>query len=261
MVVRTSLVVLSILLPFGSLCADIAVPGRRTVWAEVTVDFGELAGRCYSVVTVTEGDTLSGLAEEHLGDGKRWKEIQEQNPGLDPERLKPGQRVVLPPRQKGSGGERYWVYQMTGFSAGLDQLDLVGDGERLRGPYATRLLLVPERSRQAVEKLQRAGRRSLPKPDELDPKLGTALSEPVAIRHSLPEASATHRIRTKVRLKGIEKGTLVCELGTQHYDDDGEPVDEDQRQASLLPLFGVSVIGLIAIALLGRARRRKVASA
>jgi len=48
--------------------------------------------------TVRRQDTLWSIAVRHLGDGKRWKEIQAANAGLDPAKLTPGQVITLPPR-------------------------------------------------------------------------------------------------------------------------------------------------------------------
>jgi LysM repeat protein len=45
---------------------------------------------------VRRGDTLWGIAERELGDGHRYRELLRANPGIDPERLMPGQRVQLP---------------------------------------------------------------------------------------------------------------------------------------------------------------------
>jgi len=46
--------------------------------------------------TIKKADTLWSIAVRFLGDGKRWKEIVDENPGLDPRKLKPGQTVRLP---------------------------------------------------------------------------------------------------------------------------------------------------------------------
>jgi 5'-nucleotidase len=46
--------------------------------------------------TVQEGDTLWSIAEEHYGDGQRWEDIVEANPGLAPENLAVGQEITLP---------------------------------------------------------------------------------------------------------------------------------------------------------------------
>lgn len=46
--------------------------------------------------TVVRGDTLWGLAQKYLGAGRRWTEIQAANPGIDPSKLMPGQRLLIP---------------------------------------------------------------------------------------------------------------------------------------------------------------------
>lgn len=48
------------------------------------------------VVTVVPGDTLSGLAKKHLGDGSRWQEIAALNGIKDPSGIRPGQKLRLP---------------------------------------------------------------------------------------------------------------------------------------------------------------------
>lgn len=56
-------------------------------------------GRVYEV---RSNDTLSEIAMRELGTWKRWKEIVELNPGLDPNRLREGARIVLPADAKGT---------------------------------------------------------------------------------------------------------------------------------------------------------------
>lgn len=46
---------------------------------------------------VRPGDTLGEIALESLGSSKRWPEIVALNPGLDPQRMQVGARLVLPP--------------------------------------------------------------------------------------------------------------------------------------------------------------------
>ena len=48
--------------------------------------------------TVRKKDTLWSIAKRLLGDGQRWKEIVAANPGLDPQKLMPGQTIKLPER-------------------------------------------------------------------------------------------------------------------------------------------------------------------
>ncbi len=46
--------------------------------------------------TVKKGDTLWKIASTHYGDGKKWHEIAEANPGLTPSDLRVGQTITLP---------------------------------------------------------------------------------------------------------------------------------------------------------------------
>lgn len=48
------------------------------------------------VHVVKRGDWLWNLAEHYLGDGSRWTEIAKANPGIDPDRIDVGQRLVIP---------------------------------------------------------------------------------------------------------------------------------------------------------------------
>ena len=45
---------------------------------------------------VAKGDTLSKISKRYLGTAARWREIQSANRGLDPNRLRIGQRITLP---------------------------------------------------------------------------------------------------------------------------------------------------------------------
>lgn len=46
--------------------------------------------------TVQHGDTLYKIAREHYGDGKQWTRITAANPGLSPQSLKVGQKIMIP---------------------------------------------------------------------------------------------------------------------------------------------------------------------
>jgi nucleoid-associated protein YgaU len=51
------------------------------------------AGNTY---TIKKGDTLWRIATEHYGDGKKWHQIADANPGLNPTALRVGQTITLP---------------------------------------------------------------------------------------------------------------------------------------------------------------------
>jgi LysM repeat protein len=45
---------------------------------------------------VAKGDTLAGISKKYFGTTTKWKEIVKLNPGVDPETLKEGQKLILP---------------------------------------------------------------------------------------------------------------------------------------------------------------------
>jgi len=59
---------------------------------------GPMTWEALGVYVVQSGDTLSGIAEQRLGDGNRWPEIFDINRELisDPDKIFPGQVLVLP---------------------------------------------------------------------------------------------------------------------------------------------------------------------
>ncbi|MEM6551614.1 MAG: LysM peptidoglycan-binding domain-containing protein [Planctomycetota bacterium] len=52
-----------------------------------------VAARTY---TIRKGDRLWKIAQQEYGDGQRWVDILEANPGLDPKRMTVGEEIVLP---------------------------------------------------------------------------------------------------------------------------------------------------------------------
>lgn len=69
---------------------------QQEVKADITVKNKDV----YGVHMVVAGDTLSKLAERHLGDAKRYVEIFELNKDVltDPNVIKVGQKLKLPAR-------------------------------------------------------------------------------------------------------------------------------------------------------------------
>jgi len=69
---------------------------QQEVKADITVKNTD----AYGVHTVAAGETLSKLAERHLGDAKRYMEIFNLNKGIltDPNVIKVGQKLKLPAR-------------------------------------------------------------------------------------------------------------------------------------------------------------------
>ncbi len=75
-------------------------PGVRRVDDRLTPPGGPGLGRTLdgNTYTVQKGDTLSEIAEEHLGDASKWREIYEANTPMldDPDKIYPGQVLRLP---------------------------------------------------------------------------------------------------------------------------------------------------------------------
>jgi len=49
----------------------------------------------YYVVSESDTNGFVGIAEKIYGDGDRWRDIAQANPGIDPRRLEPGQELFL----------------------------------------------------------------------------------------------------------------------------------------------------------------------
>ena len=69
------------------------VVAKRPV-APVTPAVSVPAG--FRSVVIREGDTLYDLAKAQLGSGLRWAEIRDANPGLNPDRLPVGKKILIP---------------------------------------------------------------------------------------------------------------------------------------------------------------------
>jgi nucleoid-associated protein YgaU len=84
-------------------------PGTRLTMPEVAGAGGGHAGAAPAAeeqgpggtYVVQKGDSLKSIAAKHLGSAKAWKQIVDANPGIDPTRLRIGQKLKLP----GKGGD------------------------------------------------------------------------------------------------------------------------------------------------------------
>jgi len=83
-----------------SIHPDRLLPGQkiRIPGAAVAAPKPGGTGGPFFVYTVREGDYLAGIAEELLGSAARWRDIAALNPGLNPHRIYPGQKIKIPGR-------------------------------------------------------------------------------------------------------------------------------------------------------------------
>lgn len=73
---------------------------RNDVVADITVKQNQTADTGGSTYTVQAGDTLSGIAKKHLGDGNAYMKIFDANKDVlsDPDKITPGQVLKMPSR-------------------------------------------------------------------------------------------------------------------------------------------------------------------
>ena len=80
--------------------------------------------------TVQSGDTLSGIAQQQLGDASRWPEIFLLNRGVrHPDRISPGQVLTLPADTPTQPPARLYIVRRGDTLSGIAQREL-GDASR-----------------------------------------------------------------------------------------------------------------------------------
>ncbi len=70
-----------------------ATPAPAPVPAAPTPLPPPAAGRSY---TVKPGDNLWNISKDVYGDGTKYQRILDANPGLNPDNMKPGTKIVIP---------------------------------------------------------------------------------------------------------------------------------------------------------------------
>lgn len=94
---------------------------------------------------IAEGDTFVSIAEAWFGDASKWSLIAKENPTVDPQKLKIGQKIYLPPKEAGrtpvrpdpvpAAGETIHVIE-SGDTLIAIARDHLGDGTRWEEIYA-----------------------------------------------------------------------------------------------------------------------------
>ena len=85
-------------LPVGQKLVIPPLPGRTATRAGEGVQPVLAAGESRGTYTVQKGDNgFWGVAEKVYGNGGHYLLIERANPGMDPLRLQPGQKLVIPP--------------------------------------------------------------------------------------------------------------------------------------------------------------------
>lgn len=230
-------------------------PAARPALHEVHVDPGSLGDACTWVVRVGKGDTLSEIAQRHLGSAKRAGEIQALNPRADPKALRVGQALALPPK-KGATGAR-WLDLLVAAPGGTAQAAGLGEPASLPlGPV--RVFAVPH-DRWVV---LRASSRGAEIPESaLRADARVAASEPFDASGS--DGRALAKAVTHLQVTGLEGRTLQVTVKRQErFGAAGHllppPTEENAGGGLAVPLL-LLLAGLVVFALVAVAARRMAA--
>lgn len=69
-------------------------PPPEVTFSETPPNFAPAGGGITHVIR--KGDTLWSLARQYYGDPRRWTDIRDANPGLNPNAMRVGQQIVIP---------------------------------------------------------------------------------------------------------------------------------------------------------------------
>ncbi|MHC5009413.1 MAG: LysM peptidoglycan-binding domain-containing protein [Planctomycetota bacterium] len=226
--------------------ADIIIPGEREVSTEVTVDYGILKASAPERYEVKAGDSFGEIAQRLLGSARRWEEIQEWNPGVEPERMTVGSYLWLPPLDPPAADAEvphYDVFYFAPFNSRQRRLLRLVPGVKL--PYhrngGVRIVVVRHDRLAAVLE-------AVAKGDDLPGTVAAlreaghvALSFPFGGRQNVAEGDPRTVIRQRLRIAAVEDGTV--ELGTMP----GEPDPEGAALPVLPTPPWVFVLVLLAV--------------
>lgn len=238
----------------GGFCLLLSAPAAGSVEGasadpvhEVHVDAVGLMGQTGWVVRVERGDTLSEIAQRHLGTVKRTPEVLRLNPSVNAKALRVGQAIVMPPKDAGR-----WLDLFAATPGGIAQPVGLGAPAVLpMGPVT--LFAVPharvatlralDRDRQLIEPLLRAD---------------TEVARSAPIEAEAAAGRGLARAITRVRVQGRTGQTLEFSVLDQHLlSASGHrlvPAAEEGQDGGgfavplLLVLAGLVVFALVALA-------------
>lgn len=235
---------------------DIIPEGMRGIRVDSRIDAKALAAEHCLGYVLQKGDTLIALARTHLGDEARWPEIEKLNPLLEADKLRPGERIWLPPRDVAAAKkEPVFAYSGTGHLWIQTVSPLVDAGTIQPTHYGNvTLLLVPESARPALRAALTATETPRTTPETaLKALVDTGKLTQIA-GHSPGRFVATNdptasRLDTYVVEKGAD-GKFGLRVNSVAYDKDGKQIASngttgDKKQQALFLLLLTSGGGLL----------------
>lgn len=109
---RRSLCALFVAVAIPSSLPDVVGSFEKYIKVTTRVDVAALAETMCVAHEVKAGDTLTGIARTRLGDARRVADLQARNPDVDPNKLKIGTVLWLPPRDQKATGDLHLVVSM-----------------------------------------------------------------------------------------------------------------------------------------------------
>ena len=210
---------------------------------EVVVDLGALADHAPRAYRVQPGDILGRIAQREVGSVRDVARILALNPGLDPDHLKAGTTLRLPPRGGAAKGYAFYLW-----SGELRPVDHAARAAPLPAP--AELLALPLHARKAGEAaLRRASafEEGLPAVPEL--RRGPTL-EPLA---QAPAEDETVRVVHHVRVQGVTQEGIQADVSVQRLDAKGRtvtPIDSEGARFGRTLLLGLLTLVVIGAVLL-----------
>ncbi len=237
--------------------ADVLLPGTKSIPFHCKTTLHESCLSLRTGYTVRKGDTLSSIAKMHLGSSKRHGEIAALNPSLDPDRLKIGQSLWLPPRvpdkTKKAPGE-LWVLDISFGDAIPKPFESgIGLATFYRG---IRYAIVPSADRAKF--LSMFGRNRAPDVDKLS---WVVASNSIQSRNSAPVESKIHETTITVELKrDTKKNSLAATVVKVVHNHGVGPVEHPASAKPPKRASSQAAMGIAALAFglcLVRARGRR----
>jgi hypothetical protein len=208
---------------------DAVTEGNKLLRNEVLrIDGGPFAAQLCSRVQVKDGDTLSALAKQHLGDADRTAEILAVNVGLQADKLQAGQWLWLPPKGPLAKGEEPLFLFVGDPMAGVPEYTFVPlDTQQSVGPirWGLRITLVPASQIAAFTDLIAKAKRK----EEVDKEFqALQVAHAIAHRDIRADSKAEKVVLTVELTREGKEGKLGTKVIHKYYDKAGKEVDPNE---------------------------------
>ena len=207
---------------------------------------------------VASGDTLGHIAQRELGSARAWRRIAELNPAVDPDALRPGTRLRLPPAAAApaapSSGHAFYLWQGDPGGPSGRLVPLSAGTPVATGGTPARLLALPlsdlRRGEAALREASAFGR-------PLPPLPGLVTGPVVEPTRQVALEDETSRVVHRVRVQSVTPEGIQAVVAVDRFDAKGRAVLPVPRETGLWkrPLLLGAVLLLLVAGVLWIARR------